>query len=190
MRLHVKSKVLITICERQAKKWRFTHRGVCYIFESSFLDSFYDIIHPIRLQGDTLITSINTNISITPGLLDVAINSFKKGIKQVADDIITQLIFIIEAQNNEIKNFYTELEINPSQIASLHFDDIDDFMNKNAIQVKRLLDMLEPFKDNSDAFTQLYDSLDKLYNTLSITFIEIGFLESEYNQSLRELNAS
>jgi hypothetical protein len=137
-----------------------------------------------------MICRINTNISVSPGLIDLAIGYFKSGVKQIASEIVIQLIFVIDEQNNEIKNFYTELEMEPSSLETLDYDELHNFMDKNAIKIKRLLNILEPFKNKSESFMQLNTSLDRLYETLVITPIEIGFLETKQMQNMRLLDAS
>ncbi|MBU1658338.1 hypothetical protein KKG72_04710 [bacterium] len=137
-----------------------------------------------------MINGINTDISLSPSLLNIAINLFKDGIKDFSNQLLLEIILIIRQQNNELQNFLTELEVEPANLESLNYDEIDYYMDKNAIKIKRLLNTLEAFKDKSDAFKELYKSVDELYTTLVTTPVEIGFLEAKQMRLVRELDAS
>jgi len=110
--------------------------------------------------------------------------------KDFIDSLLINLITTIKNKENDLKLLHFNLEENPSLFLSMDTDDFFDTLIIMEDNFLPLMKLASKNKDKSDVFFQFYSAIDSLYTTIVYVSIEIGFLESEFNNSNEILNAS
>lgn len=102
-----------------------------------------------------MFTKSKTNFeTLIPSLLDTTVKAFKNGAKEVANNILMNLIFSLNEKNEALKKQLFELDTEPTIATSMDTPEFHEAMINAEDMLEKLLYVSKEYKDKSEIFTQ------------------------------------
>jgi len=117
--------------------------------------------------------------SLVPSIFETTVNAFKSGAKDIANNLLMNLIFTLKQQNNDLKNILFDLEKEPSKAIDLDTDDFQDSLIDLEDMLERLVFISEKYSKNSDIFFEFYKISNEMYSNIIVLGNEVAAIASE-----------
>jgi len=110
--------------------------------------------------------------SILPSAFDASVKIFKSGSKEIAHNLLMNLIFTLKTQNQEVLKLKSDVELKDSSLAfSLDTEEFHDSMIQVSDTLYELEKTTKEFENKSDIFKEFYKIVDELYtNSLQLAY--------------------
>jgi len=117
--------------------------------------------------------------NLLPSILDTTVEAFKSGAKDIANNLLMNLIFSLKEQNNELKNMIFDLEQNPQLSFTLDTEEFQDIMISLEDMLEKLLSVSTKNKHNSEIFMELHKICDEMLSNIIVLGNEVSAVASE-----------
>ncbi len=117
--------------------------------------------------------------SLVPSIFDTTVSAFKSGANEIANNLLMNLIFTLQEENNKIKSLITDLELEPTISLTLDTDEFHDSLIFLENILEKQVNISKKNKNNSDIFFEFYKICDESYTNVLILGNEVSAVASE-----------